>query len=150
MKAPNEITLPVLIKNFKFASNINIIANILKGHEGNTIDVTFKKRRNKRSNKQNKYYWSIIVVIFQNCILEEWGEVKTKQEVHEFLKYNCNYEEKVNEDTGEVLRVVISTTENTTSEQEVYHTRCRNLCKEFFNTDIPLPNEEVTLNFDRK
>ena len=53
MKLPKEITLPVLIKNFKFASNLPTISDLLKAYEGHTVDITFKKRRNKRSNKQN-------------------------------------------------------------------------------------------------
>ena len=107
MKLPNEITLPVLIKNFKFASNLPTISDLLKAYEGHTIDITFKKRRNKRSNKQNAYYWGIIVPIFQNCIREDWGEIMNIKEVHDFLKYNCNFREKVNEDTGEIIRVII-------------------------------------------
>ena len=147
-KSPNEITLPVLIRNFKFASNLNIISKILIGHEGNTIDVTFKKRRNKRTNNQNAYYWKVIVIIFQNCILEEWGEVWTKQKTHEFLKYNCNFEEKVIEDTGEIIRVVLSTTENDTVQQEIFHKKCRTLCLDFFNTEIPEPDKSLKIDFN--
>lgn len=147
MKIPSKITLPVLIKGGKFKSNLNTIGDILAAYEGKTIDITFAKRKNKRTNKQNNYYWGVIVPIFQNCFREEWGEIWDKMDVHEFLKANCNYEELINEDTGEVLRKTKSTTENSTTDQEDFHEKCRQLCDSFFNTEIPLPNEDLKIDY---
>lgn len=147
MKVASSIQIPVKITNGKFASNLNLIKQILEHYEGHTIDVTFKKRSNKRSNQQNKYYFSCIVPIFQNAIKEEWAELWSIERVHEFLLTNCNYEELVNEKTGEVLRRTKRSTENTTTEAETFYERCRTLAKDFFNTEIPLPNEEITLEF---
>jgi len=147
MKIPSKITVPVKILNGKFASNINQIKDICNAHEGCLIHITFHKRRNTRSNNQNGYYWSCIVPIMQNCIKEEWGELQPLEQVHEFLKTNCNFEELINEDTGEVVRRTKSTTENTTVDQEVFHEKCRKLAKDFFNTEIPLPNENLEINF---
>jgi len=147
MKVAKSITLPVRILNRAFASNLNIINNIMDAYEGHIINVTFKKRINKRSNSQNAYYWSVIAPIFQNCIQEEWNELMSIQEVHNLLKSNCNYEELVNEETGEIIRRVKSTTENTTVEQEVFHEKCRRLALEYFNTTIPLPDQELKIKF---
>lgn len=147
MKIATKVELPVKIKNGKFASNLNTIRDILLGYEGHTIDVIFKKRTNKRSNDQNAYYWKVIVVIFANCIKQEWGELWDKSEVHEFLKANCNYEELINEDTGQVVRKTKSTTENSTTEQEDFHTKCRALALDFFNVEIPLPDKELKIKF---
>lgn len=147
MKVASTIKIPVKISNGKFASNLNTIGDILKHYEGCTIDITFKKRSNKRSNHQNSYYFGVIVTIMRNCIKEEWGEIWSLNETHEFLKANCNFEEKINEDTGEVLRKTKSTTENDTKNQEEFHEKCRQLAYNFFNTTIPLPNEDVELNF---
>lgn len=147
MKVAKKILLQVKILNGRFASNLPLIKEILEAYEGHTIDVIFKKRTNKRSNRQNRYYWGVIVPIFQNCMKEEWGEIWSVSDVHEFLKTNCNFEEIINEDTGEVLRKTKSTTENSTADQEKFHERCRNLCKDFFYTEIPLPNEDLELEF---
>lgn len=147
MKVAKSIKLQVKIKNGKFASNLPLIQSILSAYEGHTIDVWFKKRSNKRSNNQNKYYWGVIVPIFQNSMSDMWGEIWDKSDVHEFLKANCNYEEIINKETGEVLRKTKSTTENSTTEQEFFHEKCRNLCRDFFNTKIPLPNEDLELEF---
>ena len=147
MKVASKITLPVLIKGGKFASNLPTINDILKAYEGFTIDITFKKRYNKRSNQQNAYYWKVIVPIFRNCIREEWEEIWSLQETHEFLKANCNYIELINEDTGEVIRKTKSTTENSTVKQEEFHEKCRRLALDFFNTEIPLPEKQVKVEF---
>lgn len=149
MKVASKITIPVLIKGGKFASNFNRVGEILSAFEGFTIDVTFAKRKNKRSNKQNNYYWGVIVPIFQNCIKEEWGEIWNKDDIHnKLLKTNCNYNEIVNEESGEILRKIKSTTENDTKDQENFHERCRQLCKNFFNTEIPLPDPDGDMNIE--
>jgi hypothetical protein len=104
--------------------------------------------RKQRSNNQNAYYHGVIVSIWQNILLTEWGDHYSKQETHEFLKYNCNYIEKVNEQTGEIVRMSKSTTENTTTDQEIFHDRCRKLALEMFGVEIKLPNEAIEMNFE--
>jgi hypothetical protein len=147
MKIASKITLEVQIKDRKFVSNQNIINDILDAYNGHIINITFGKRANKRSDKQNGYYWSVIIPIFRNSIREEWGEIWDISEMHEFLKSNCNYDEFVNTDTGEIIRKVRSTTENTTKTQEDFHEKCRALCSTFFNTEIPLPNKDLKIEF---
>lgn len=148
MKVASKIKIPVKILNRKFASNQKLISDILTHYEGHTVDITFQKRRNKRSNRQNAYYHGVIVKIFQNSIKEMWGEIWSLAETHEFLKSNCNYVEYVNEDTGKIIRKTKSTTENTTTQQEDFHSRCRQLSETFFNVIIPKPNEEVEIDFN--
>ena len=134
------------IVNGKFKGDLNLLKECLKAMEGKTIELTLEVRRNKRSNQQNSYYWSVIVPIFKNILKEEWGELRTIKETHEFLKYNCNYKEKVNEDTGEILKLARSTKDNDTKVQEEFHERCRQLAFEMFNITIPLPNEQITID----
>jgi len=146
-KIPKKIQVTVKIENGKFASNKPMIAKILSAYNGHTIDVIFKKRFNKRSNQQNAYYWAVVIPIMQNAIADMWGELYSKEQVHELLKSNCNYEEIGNENTGEVIRRIKSTTENNTINQENFHECCRRLAKDYFNVDIPLPNEDLKLEF---
>ena len=95
MKIANNITLLVKIENGKFKSNTYRISEILDCYNGLTIDITFSKRTNKRSNKQNSYYWGVVIPIFLNCIKVEWGEIWSIQDMHDFLKTNCNFKELV-------------------------------------------------------
>ncbi len=84
----------------------------------------------QRSNKQNRYYWKIII----GYIAEYTGY--TPNEVHKGLagKFLCDY-------TISELPRVRSTSELTTSEFEEYLERCRVFGAEFFGLDIPMPNE---------
>ena len=75
---------------------------------------------------------------------DEYGEQISTATAHEFLKANFNYKELVNEETGEILRIPKSTTENRTFEMEEFHEICRQKALEFFNVVIPLPNEQLT------
>jgi hypothetical protein len=58
------------------------------------------------------------------------------------------YYEKLNEATSEIIKVPKSTTENSTTDQEEFHSEIRNFLKEWFNIDAPLPNEDIMLDFN--
>lgn len=140
-----KISIITEIKNGKLIRNQNLIKKAIESFEGKIIVMELKVNRNKRSNNQNRYYWAVIVPIWQNIIETEWGEYYGKNEMNEFLKYNCNFVEKAT-DSGEVLRTVKSSTTNDTQEQERFHDATRKLAMDMFNTDIPLPNEQITIN----
>lgn len=134
-----------IITDAELKRNKGEIDNALKSFEGKTIKLTIEKFANKRSNNQNSYYWSVVISILKDAIYNEWGEVWSKEKTHEFCKMQFNYFEKINEETGEIVRVPKSTTENTTTTQEEYHLEIRKFAKEWFNVDIPLPNEHLNL-----
>ena len=140
-----KITITTEIAHGKFQRNRNRIMLAIRAFEGKIVDLTIRRATKQRSENQNRYYWGVIVPIWQDLLLKEWGELRNKEYTHEFLKANCGYEERVNEATGEILRVPKSTTENTTVEQEEYHTACRLLAHDMFGVEIPLPNEQLKL-----
>ena len=133
------------VVNGSLKRNRSLVKEALATFENKTIRLTIEKATKKRSNPQNAYYWSVIIPIFRNAIKNEWGEVWGVEKAHETLKSKFNYTEKVNENTGEILNVVKSTTENTTTQQEEYHEKIRQFVREWFNVEIPLPNEHLTL-----
>jgi hypothetical protein len=138
-----EITTSII--NGKIKRNKNIVIDAFKTFEGKEFTLILKPFRKLRSNNQNAYYWGLVIPIWQKIIQDEWGEYYSKEEIHEFLKYNCNYIEKVNESTGEILRLSKSTTENSTTDQEAFHTQARNIAFEMFNIEIPLPNTQTQI-----
>ena len=133
------------VVNGSFKRNMNRIKEAIRSYEGKTVTLSIKLARKERSINQNNYYWGVIVVIWKKLIQEEWGEFFTSQEVHEFLKYNCNYIEKIDVETGEILRVSKSTKENSTVEQEEFHLKARQLAYSMFGVEIPLPNEQIAI-----
>ena len=140
-----SIEITTSIVNGKIKRNKNIVIDAFKSFEGKQLTLIIKPFKKLRSNPQNAYYWGVVVSIWQNILKEEWGEFYSKKETHEFLKYNCNYQEKVNTDTGEIIRLSKSTKENTTTNQEEFHLKARNLAMEMFNTMIPIPNEQIEI-----
>lgn len=99
----------------------------------------------RRSQWQNNYYYGVVVELLRSSLSEEWGEPISKDEMHEILKWQCNWREKVNEATGETLRIPHTTTDMTTVEFEEYLERCRRFALDWFNLEIPLPNEQTEL-----
>ena len=133
------------VKNGNLSRNRNIIKKAISNFEGKTITITIKLSKKTRSNNQNSYYWGVILPIWKDILFNEWGEIFSTDETHEFLKFNCNYIEKVNEATGEVVRVSKSTKDNSTTDQEMFHLNARQLALEMFNVEIPEPNEQLTI-----
>lgn len=134
--------------NGNLKRNRNQILDTIKSFEGKDILITFEKPKKQRTNNQNRYYFGVLIPILQNCIKESWGEVWSTEKAHDFCKLQFNFIERVNESTGEIVRVPKSTTENTTTDQEDLHFEIRNFIREWFNTEVPLPNEDLLLNFD--
>lgn len=141
----NAITIISSVINGKLCRNINLIKDAIASFEGKEIELTIKRKRKTRSNSQNAYMWGVLVPLAQQGIKDTWGEVWSTDKTHEFLKAQLLFTEKVNEETGQIIKIPKSTTENTTTEQEEYHSACREFLKEWFNIDCPLPNEEIKL-----
>jgi len=133
------------VENGILKRNRNLLIDAIKSFEGQNVIVTIEKAKKKRSNPQNAYYWGVLIGLTIEGIKNEWGEIWGIEKTHEFLKGKFLFFERVNESTGEIARTPKSTTENTTTEQENYHTEIREFLKEWFNIDAPLPNDEIKL-----
>jgi hypothetical protein len=133
------------VVNGRLERNRSLIEKAIASFEGKDIVLTIQRKRKKRSNLQNNFYWGCIIPIVQLAIREHWGEHQSINDVHFFLKQKFNYVEKVNEQSGEVVNLPKSTTLNTTVEQEEYYDKIRAFAKEWFNTDIPYPNEQIQI-----
>ena len=125
--------------------NRKFLVNCLKEHEGKEIVITIERQRKKHSDIQRGYYFGVIVSLIREAIFNEWGERMDSNEVHELLKTNCNWKEKTNKNTGEIIKVAGSIKQHTTSEQEDFHEDCRRWALEWFNIIIPLPNEQIEI-----
>jgi hypothetical protein len=141
----NKITITTDVINGNLKRNRKLITDAIHSFEGKTIEITLKRKRKERSNPQNRYYHGCLIVVFQNCIKDSWGEVWSREKCHEFLKARFLFTEKVNEDTGEIAQIPKSTTECTTVEFEEYLEECRQFMLEWFDTDCPLPNQDLQL-----
>ena len=140
-----KIQIKSFVQNGNLKQNRTLIKNAIESFEGKDIMITFEKPKRKRSNSQNNYLWGILYPITQNAIKNEWGEIWSIEKVHDFYKIQFNVIEKVNQETGQIIKLPKSTTENTTIQQEEYHLQIREFLKEWFNVAAALPNENLTL-----
>ena len=89
-----------------------------------------------RSNKQNRYYWPVVV----GTIADHTGH--TPQEIHEILRaqFLPAYQVKIGEHEYIISK---STTELTTVEMENYLSRIRSWASTELGCYIQEPNEEI-------
>jgi hypothetical protein len=106
------------------------------------VIINIEKYYNKRSEKQNAYYWKIIIVEYITGVQEMWGDFIDKEEAHNQLKSHCNYKERINEKNGSIEKFVIDTKDLSTVEFNEYCEKCRRFIEEWFGIIIPLPNEQ--------
>jgi hypothetical protein len=140
-----KIQIQTSVINRRFKRNRNIVLEAINSFEGKEVLISFDKVGKKRSSNQNAYYWGVLIPILQKCFRESWGEIWSKEKTHDFCKMQFNFIEKINESTGEIVRIPKSTTENTTTAQEELHLEIRKFILEWFDIEVPLPNENLIL-----
>lgn len=142
-----HVVINTRIEGGKFKRNNRLIKHAIKEFEGKEIEIIFKRKYKQRSIQQNRFYFGVTLEFFQQLFLEAWGEIKSKEEIHEILKFTCNYEEKINPATGEIIRIAKSTTELTTSGWMDFELQLKQFAQDYFNAVLPEPNSQTTFNF---
>jgi hypothetical protein len=138
-----EIRTNVINGNLK--RNRNLILNALETFEGQEVILTIQKAKKRRSNPQNSFYHGVVIPIMQQC-LKDAGYLMTNESVHDMLKLRFLKESiLVNEESGEYIERIKSTTELTTTQFAEYILDIQKFAVEYFNVQIPNPNEEITL-----
>jgi hypothetical protein len=114
------------------------LAEELKQFEGKDVEITIERKRSKRSDNQNRYWWACMTLLSKH-----FGY--TKNEMHEIAKYMFLKGEKVNETTGEIFEYLRSSTELTKTE---FASMTDNLIRwaAEHGVVLPLPNEQIELS----
>ena len=101
----------------------------LSTEKGTDITMVVKKYSKPRTNKQNSYYYAVVVPL----VAEYTGY--SNLEAHEALKFQMLL------DRSGRLPIVGSTTDLSTTEMEAYLSNCRQWASAELGVYIPLPNE---------
>lgn len=125
------------------------VGSVFNGH---TIEVIFKRKRKRRSNEQNKYYWGVVVPHIVAAMIDlgndalQIGNGEHAEAVHEFLKAQIldNGEDIVLAD-GVVKKLRPTTTKLTTVEMMEYLDKVGRWAAEYLNITIPEPNEQMEI-----
>lgn len=121
------------------------VENLIEGKE---YTLTLKRKYKQRSNKQNSYWWAVVVpIVFHGLREQGFSEVKTKEDAHEILKGQFLKTRIVNEQ-GQFIETFKSTTELSTSEFMDLLVEVQQWASEFLGVDIPDPNEHLEIEFE--
>jgi hypothetical protein len=136
------------VKNGTLTRNTNLIKDAIATFEGKQIVIKIEKAKKKRSTQQNRFYYGVIIPIVQNC-LKEAGHLMTNESTHDLIKLKFLKEALfVNEETGEVIERIKSTTELSTSQFMDLLAEINNFTFEYFGVSLPSPNDDLTLNLE--
>jgi hypothetical protein len=134
------------IINGKITNNRESFIRSLNEFNSKEVTITIEERKATRSTEQNNYLWGVIYPLLKKGFFDTQGEVYSIEQIHEAMKQRYNYIDSINKQTGDFVRLPKSTTKNNTKEQETYHEELRRFALEWFNINIPLPNEKIILN----
>jgi hypothetical protein len=136
------------VKNGTLTRNVNLIKDAIQTFEGKQIVIKIEKAKKKRSTQQNRFYYGVIIPIVQNC-LKEAGHLMTNESTHDLIKLKFLKEALfVNEETGEVIERIKSTTELSTSQFMDLLAEINNFTFEYFGVTLPSPNDDLTLKLE--
>lgn len=113
----------------------------VKSLEGKTARITITRDVRSRTNKQNKYYWGVIVDRISN------ETDHTDEEVHEFLKTKFLGRRFI-EIAGEEVEITKSTKKIDTIEMTRYIEQIRAWAAQFLGMTIPSPQQVGMMSVD--
>lgn len=110
----------------------------LKKNVGKEIKITTETISDKRSNQQNRYYWSVVVAMVKSAI-NEYGNQYSTEDTHEFLKAQFN-SEQVEIGNGLYIDMPQETKNLGTKEFMEYILKIQQFSVEVFGLVIPDPD----------
>jgi len=144
-----KINITTSIVNGVFKRNRNLVLQAIQSFNGKEVVITFSKPFKKRSNRQNDFYWGVVMPIVQRGLYDATGELRDVKNIHYniLLPLFAPTNEIVNVDTGESLLERLTSSEMTTTQFCEYILEVQKWGAEFLGIDIPSPNEENLINF---
>jgi hypothetical protein len=126
-------------------TNKKLIRHAFEVLKDGRYEVTIQSKNN-RSDQQNKYYWSGLIPAVKEGLKEiGYREITTAEQTHELMKFMFLKKQIVNENTGEVLETIGSTTKLSTTEFNEYIDRISQFAAEFLGVEIMPPNKQVAM-----
>lgn len=117
------------------------MAEDIKQFEGKHVMITIAKKKRKRSNPQNKFYWGVVIPMVKQGLRDAGYPIMGNDKVHDYLKLEFLRDIVASEETGDMITVIKSTTELSTSEFMDFIAQLQQWASEFLNIYIPDPNE---------
>ena len=147
----NKIDVVSKVKGSRLVGNKKAVSAALSAFEGKEVVLTIERKRNRRTNPQNRWYWGVAVELVRNQ-LKECGYQVSKEETHELIKIQMTkrdpetmLKEFVIESTGAVIKSMRSSADLTTTEFMAFKESIQQWAIEVLDLYIPDPNEQLTI-----
>ena len=114
---------------------VSYASRLLK--EKGKVSVLVDSTKKRRTSKENRYYWKVIVSM---CSIHT---KESQRDQHEIFKDEVLGRYEIRKPTGEIITRSRSTATLTTQEFEDYAQHCRMLAFELYGLNCPLPNEVI-------
>lgn len=143
MKPQHTFYGEVLVGNHKYGADKLFFDNeiyfvqAVKELEGKKFELELREMKSQRSDRQNRYYWKIIIPIFGDYFGMD------KEETHEALKFE-HLKQVIRDKKGVPHITVKSTAKLSTSEFEDYMSKLRRWGASEFGLNIPEPGENIS------
>lgn len=126
-------------------TNKKLVRQAFECLKDGSYQVTIESKNN-RSNPQNRYYWSCVLQLVKDGLKEVgYREIDTVESVHDLMKYMFLKKQITNEQTGEVIETIGSTTKLSTLEFMEYIDRIAQFASEMLGVVVPPPNTQVPM-----
>lgn len=126
-------------------TNKQVIRKAFEQLKDGRYEVTIENK-NHRSGQQNKYYFGCVLPLVKDGLIDVgYREINSNEQVHDLMKYMFLKKQIVNEETGEVIETIGSTTKLTTIEFNDYIDRIAQFAAEMLGVVIPPPNTQVPM-----
>ena len=120
--------------------------SVFKGKE---VELIIRQKKQQRSNGQNRYFHGVAIPIIKYRLIElGYEEAYSTEWVKDFVKCACLKVDVINKETGEVMESLGKTSALSKSEFADMVQRLERFCAEKLDIQLPMPNEELTLNFE--
>lgn len=123
-------------------ANRYMLTNWISQNKGRNVELKIERKRKKRSNDQNAYWWGVVIPLVYEG-LNHLGNEFTQMETHELLKAQCNAKEIEGKD-GLLITAPHSTANLSTVEFMELIDRVQRWSAEYLGVVIPNPGEQLT------
>ena len=108
--------------------------------EGKRVEITIKEYKNTRSNRANRYYWSVVIPSVFEAFAENGIKLVNQQQAHEMMRRKFLMEEV--EINRKPFMIPKSTTEMKIDEFSNYIFVVVEYLRDFYNYTVPEATEQ--------
>ena len=141
-----KVKINTTVKAGRMIRNRNELTSALNQFEGQEITLSIEKAKKVRSTQENRYYWGLVIPLIKAGLKDATSESYSAEQVADLMKTRFLMIDVYIGDSDVMTRIK-STTELSTIEMERYLQECRTFAQEYLGVTIPMPNEDLTIEF---